>query len=299
MCTPEERAAVLALTRATSDRPWHHTSRVVTGRRSAKALMDGDFTGLDEDDRAHAIHVVTRLRPGDLTWAGHLIAAMRAEGVHLVTVLDESYPGNLYDAYNRQPVLWIRGRLSAQDLRAVAVVGERDAGHAVQAARALARAGSTVVAGLRSDLDAAVHEAALACGGRTIAVLAGGIASPAGLGQYATVAKEIATGGAVVSPFWPDTMPSDETSALSRVVISGLAGSLYVVDGRDNGLSQRQAEVALDHGTHVFVPHSLHQTQQWVATVGFRGGITVVQDIDDLTRQTVNLIDMCRQTTTF
>ncbi|MEU4231562.1 DNA-processing protein DprA [Nonomuraea sp. NPDC026600] len=318
MTTIDERAAVLALTKATRDQPWFYTARVILDAGSALALLDGGYACRDEDDQAHAAAIAARVQPGDLSRGRDLITAMRTEGVHLVTVLDDAYPGNAIWAYDRQPFLWTRGRFQAGDHRAVAVVGEHDADHATAAAQALAEAGLTVVAPLRTDLDAAVHQAALAAGGRTLAVLAGGITEPATfaaggrtlavlaggiaeaatLGEYASVAKRIADRGAIVSPFWPGTAPTDLTVTLARIATCGLADSLYVIDGADGGPSARHVEEALRTGKRVFVSQWLQQEQPWVDRAGLRGGMTGVQDIDDLCQQAVNLVDMTPRTHT-
>ncbi|MBT2233444.1 DNA-processing protein DprA [Nonomuraea sp. NEAU-A123] len=298
MTTIDEQAAVLALTKATHDQPWFSTARVILDAGSALELLDGGYACRDEDDQAHAAAIADRVQTGDLSWGRDLIATMGAEGVHLVTVLDDAYPGNAIWAYDRQPFLWTRGRFQAGDHRAVAVVGEHDAGHATSAARALAELGVTLVAPLRTDLDAAVHQAALAAGGRTLAVLAGGITEPATLGEYASVAKQIADCGAIVSPFWPGTAPTDRTAALARIVTCGLADSLYVVDGTDGGLASGHVEEALRTGKYVFVSQRLQQAQPWVDRAGLRGGMTGVQDIDDLCQQAVNLVDMTPRTHT-
>ena len=79
-----------------------------------------------------------------------------------------------------QPILFVAGRLTAQDTRSVAVVGSRRASTAglaaaVDIAEALARAGYVVVSGLAAGIDTAAHEAALAAQGRTVAVIGTGL----------------------------------------------------------------------------------------------------------------------------
>ncbi|MEU7833680.1 DNA-processing protein DprA [Nonomuraea sp. NPDC049129] len=298
MIPVDEQAAVLALTQAAQDKPWFYTARVILDAGSALKLLDGYCPSRDEDDRAHAATIAARVQPEHLDWARSIITTMRADGVHLVTVLDESYPANLCFAYDRQPFLWVRGNFRSNDHRAIAVVGERETGHAVAAARTLAEAGLTVVAPLRTDLDAAVHEATLAVGGRALAVLAGGISEQSALGQYGSVAEQIAECGAIVTPFWPDALPTSRTVELACVVTCGLADCLYVVDGLAGGPSSQHVERALATGKHVFVSHRLQQEQPWAERAAFRGGMTAVQDIDDLSKQAVNLVDMAPRTST-
>ncbi|WP_185949724.1 DNA-processing protein DprA [Microbispora sp. KK1-11] len=298
MTTIHEQAAVLALTRATHGEPWFYTARVILDAGGALKLLDGGCASRDEDDRAHAAAVAARVRPADLAWGREFIAAMRAGGVHLVTVLDAGYPGNLIWAYDRPPFLWVRGGFQAGDHRAVAVIADHDIGHAAAVARALAEAGLVVVAPLRGPVDAAVHRAALAAGGRTVGVPAGGVGEPAALGEYASVAERIAERGAVVSSCWPDTAPGSRAADCARVVTCGVADCLYVVDGADGGPSFRHVEEALHTGKHVFVSQRLHQEQPWARRAAARGGMTAVEDIDDLCLQAVNLVDMAPRTHT-
>ncbi|MFC4591255.1 DNA-protecting protein DprA [Sphaerisporangium corydalis] len=294
MSQVQEQAAVLALTKATVG-PWHHTARVIQAAGSALTLLDGEYTGLDQEDRTYAAEVVSRCPAGALARAEELIAATRADGAQLVTVLDEEYPGNLDFAHNFQPFLWIRGRLIDEDDRSIAVVGEHhpggpDIGQVQQDVRALSEAGLTVVA----DLNSGVHAAALAAGGRTIATLTQGIALQVASEENATLAKEIAHSGALVSPFWPSAPVTHTTVSVSRVMTSGLAGAVYLANGDDGSGPALQAQVALAQGKHLFVPHRLHEQHQWVRRMAYRGGVTVVRDIDDLLSQVVNLLDVTR-----
>jgi DNA processing protein len=239
------------------------------------------------------------VRHDDLDRARELIASMGSRGVRLVTVLDEDYPGNMFWTNNYQPILWMRGHIALEDHRSVAIVGEHDHEHAATAARILSEAGLTVVAPLHTELGMTVHENAVTAGGRTLGVLDRGIDRLQQPGRYATVAQQVAEHGALISQFWPATITTDRTVALTYIVTCGLAAVVYVVDGGDNGSSQRHVTNALKTGKPVFVSQQLHQEQPWVAQAGFRGGITAVQDIDDFCKQAVNLVDMDSQPTMF
>lgn len=300
MSALKEQAAVLALTRHAAG-AWHPIARIIQESRSAVRLVDGDIADVTFEDRAYATEVVAQVQPDDLAWAESLIASARSRDVQLVTVLDPGYPGNLDFAHDLQPFLWVRGRLRAEDYRALTIVGEGSMAltDACQAAQAVAQAGLTVVAGLHSELDVAVHETTLAAGGRSMAVLDRGIVAPMDTAGHATVAEEIARRGAVVSQFWPQDVRSAHTIAASRTVTSGLAAAVYVVDGVDGSGPALQARVGLDHGRHLFVPHQLHQEQPWVGELAYRGGVTVVHSLDDLLDGIVNLVDMDREPTIF
>jgi DNA processing protein len=75
-----------------------------------------------------------------------------AQDVRLITILDDDYPENLKLIFNRPPFIWVRGQVESRSLRAIAVVGTRQATQAgrdtaARLARGLARAGVTVLSG--------------------------------------------------------------------------------------------------------------------------------------------------------
>src|SRR5438034_315384 len=76
-------------------------------------------------------------------------------------------------------------------------------------APSLARQGITTITGLALGIDAVAHRAALAAGGRTTAVQAGGldIVYPP---QHVRLAQEIGERGAVVSDYALGTQPRSE-----------------------------------------------------------------------------------------
>ena len=90
-----------------------------------------------------------------------------------------------------------------KDECSVAIVGTRNpTSYGREAAavlgRDLASAGITVVSGLALGIDGAAHRAALECGGRTIAVVAGGLDSVYPK-EHSGLFRQIQSRGAVVS----------------------------------------------------------------------------------------------------
>lgn len=96
-----------------------------------------------------------------------------------VPATHSAYPPRCLELRPPPACLYARGSLWHAAPPAVAIVGTRTATpYGVRIARALAsacaRAGVSVVSGLARGVDAAAHEAALAAGGRTVAVLGTG-----------------------------------------------------------------------------------------------------------------------------
>jgi DNA processing protein len=163
-----------------------------------------------------------------------LTVAERA-GARLVTVLDEEYPARLRAIFNLPPFLFIRGTMLGSDARAVAVVGTRspsDQGiaRARQMAGVLAAEQVTVVSGLAQGIDTAGHTAALVSGGRTIAVLGQGVATPIFPAANRDLAERICAAGALVSQFWPSAHPASWTFPRRNIVTSGISQGTVVVE---------------------------------------------------------------------
>src|SRR5258708_284075 len=230
-----EQAAVLALVRA-SPGEWHQTADVIAEAGSALRLLGGEPAIMSADRRQHASELASRVRPDSLQQAEDLIGRVTSQGVRLITILDEDYPDHLKLIFNRPPFIWVRGHLESRDLRAIAVVGTRQAtqeGRAAAArlARGLATAKVTVLSGLARGIDTAAHTAALDAGAKTIAVIGTGILAPVYPPENSDLAGRIvANGGALVSQFWPEAPPRKISFPRRNVVMSGMAAGTRVVE---------------------------------------------------------------------
>jgi len=192
-------------------------------------------------------------------------------GRDIRSVLDESYPSALREIFNRPPLLFVRGRWEEpRDSWSLAVVGARAASpegvrRAGRLARELVEAGFTVTSGLARGIDAAAHMAALRASGRTVAVMGTGIdrVYPA---ENAPLAEEIvASGGCLISQFFPAQPPTQWTFPKRNVVMSGLTLASVVVEASSTSGAKMQARVALEHGRTVFLLRSLVERHRWAA----------------------------------
>lgn len=187
-------------------------------------------------------------------------------GIHVLTWLDESYPKRLKEIDQPPPVLYTWGEITGEDDWAVAIVGTRRItayGRQVaeETATLLARRGITVISGLARGVDAVAHQAALAAGGRTIAVLGSGvdrIYPP----EHIKLAERMAAKGAVVSDYAPGTPPESANFPPRNRIISGLARAVVVVEAGDDSGALITASFAADQGREVFaVPGNINAPQ--------------------------------------
>jgi DNA processing protein len=138
------------------------------------------------------------------------------------------------------------------------VVGTRrptQAGRATAARIADAIAGfdATIVSGLALGVDAAAHMAAVDAGMPTVAVIGGGHERLYPAAHRGLVGRIVDGGGAVISEFAPDTIPSRGTFPRRNRIISGLADATVVVEAGARSGALTTAAWALEQGRGLFL----------------------------------------------
>lgn len=162
---------------------------------------------------------------------------------------DAEYPARLLELADRPSPLYVRGVLAAAHPKAVAIVGTRNASaYGLRVARAIAatcaRAGVSVVSGLALGIDGASHQAALAAGGRTVAVLGTGIdlAYPR---SHRALQERIAAEGLLLSELPGSSTGHRGSFPRRNRIIAALADVVVVVEaGVESGalITARHAE---------------------------------------------------------
>jgi DNA processing protein len=209
---------------------------------------------------------------------------------HDVAVLIDDrpdYPQRLREIPDAPGVLFLRGELLPSDGLAIAIVGTRHASpyglaQAERLASGLARAGYTIVSGLARGVDTAAHRAALAAGGRTIAVLGSGV-----LNVYppenVRLAEEIVRQGAVVSEAAPAAPPMSGMFPQRNRIITGLSLGVVVVEASERSGALISARHAMEQGREVFaVPGRVDSRTSRGCHRLIRDGAKLVESVDDV-----------------
>jgi len=269
--------------------PWHFLAREAQRPGGMARLVAGESPAEESREAREWAALLPQIRaelPGHRDTVAKLIGSAEAEGYRLTTVLDRDYPANLRVIYNLPPFLFYRGELRADDAYSVAVVGTRrpsDEGvaRARRMSRLLVGAGVTVLSGLARGIDTAAHEACLAAGGRTIAVLGSGVRRiyPA---ESVGLADRIAEAGAVVSQFWPDAPPTSYSFPRRNVVMSGMGQGTVVIEASATSGAKMQARLAIEHGKQVFLVTSLVTDRQWARSYLKRPRVYEVKKVEDI-----------------
>jgi DNA processing protein len=231
--------------------------------------------------------------------AYEVIGKLKAEGVHRFGVRIHhagDYPQKLRDARHPVELLYYRGTWELVETRCVAVVGTRQASkdgisRAARLARELVRRDFTVVSGLAIGIDTAAHTAAIAAGGRTIAV----VGTP--LGQVypkenRELQEEIATRFLLISQV-PVLRHATHKWFQNRnffpernITMSALTEATIIVEAGDTSGTLTQARAALYQRRKLFILDSCFKRKNltWPARFEKLGGIRI-RELDDIWSQ--------------
>ncbi len=208
-----------------------------------------------------------------------------ANGANIVEA--HEIPGAYQEAEGLHPALFVNGDVSCLDRPCVAIVGTRSAstyGKAVaeKFGEAFARAGVTVVSGGALGIDAAAHKGALNAGGKTVAVLAGGVDTiyPA---VHAGLFNTIRQNGCLISQFAVGTRPDSFRFLLRNGVIAALSHAVLVVEAPIRSGALRTAHDAAELGREVFVVPANVDNLNFAGSFGLiRDGATLVVNPDQI-----------------
>ncbi len=186
----------------------------------------------------------------------------KLEVLHIgtLTLQDKKYPSLLAEISDAPFVLYVKGGKTNVPIdltRTIGVVGTRHVtSYGTEVTQRLVTElvsyGFTIVSGLAYGVDAVAHNAAIAAGGNTIAVLGCGIdiiAPPSNANLY----TQIADGhGAIVSEMPLGLRPSKGLFPARNRIISGLSLGVVVMEGTDDSGALITARYAGEQGREVF-----------------------------------------------
>ena len=230
-----------------------------------------------------------------------VFAALRATeklGYQTLIPGDDGFPAPLHDLGDRLPyVLWVKGAaslLTGQVHDRFTITGARAATsygiHVAQTlANDLASEEKVLVSGGAYGIDGAVHSAALASGGHTVAVLAGGLDRPYPVG-HRELLERIGDLGLLVSELPPGETPTRGRFLARARIEAALSGSTTIVEAASHSGALPVAHWAHELGRVVgAVPgpvtsatsYGTHQLLQ----IGAASLVTDASDLMDLVDQ--------------
>ena len=186
--------------------------------------------------------------------------------ISAVTFASKSYPEKLKNIDTPPLVLYVRGDVGLLGKKSISIVGTRKPttyGKIVceKFTKELSSAGLVTVSGLAYGIDTIVAETTLAVGGKTIAVLAGGLDNiyPA---QNKGLSEKVVENGLLVSEQRVGVRPANYTFVARNRIVSALGlGTLIVEAGKNSG-TMITAKCAIEQSRELFVvPGNIYSSQ--------------------------------------
>lgn len=177
--------------------------------------------------------------------------------ISILTPESSNYPALLREIYDPPARLFLRGSIDLGDRLIVTVVGSRKAtAYGIAAVKLivepLAAAGAVIVSGLAYGIDAAAHEAALAVGGMTIAVLGTPITKIYPAVHSGLADKILAGGGAILSEVAPGGISHRGSFPLRNRIVAGMSHATIIVEAIERSGSLITARLAMQENRDVF-----------------------------------------------
>ena len=234
----------------------------------------------------HLLSSLESLRRARPDYPKELAELCGKKEIRLCSMDSPDYPKYLKEIFDPPVVFFYRGSLPKEEELCLAMVGSRRFSRygeqvALDLAEKLAAAGVTVVSGAARGIDTCAHLGALKAG-RTLAVLGCGVdvAYPP---ENASLLRQIAERGAVISEYEPGTSPLPAFFPARNRIISGLCRGTIVVEAARRSGSLITAELALNEGRDVFaVPGSIFADTSRGCHYLIQQGAKLVTDVADI-----------------
>ena len=219
-------------------------------------------------------------------WISAELDLTARKGYRIVTFSDADYPALLREIPDPPPYLYVCGDISRIG-HCMAMVGSRNATeyglqNTLRLSRDLALQGITVVSGMARGIDTAAHRGALACRGRTVAVLGSGLERIYPV-ENRKLFQEIARDGAVISEFSLHAEPDAHNFPIRNRIISGMSLGTIIVEATRRSGSLITARLAAEQNREVFaVPGSISSFKSTGTHTLIKQGAKLVEHARDV-----------------
>lgn len=269
-----------------NSRKWTATSRFDSIEECYDAISHGDCHGLtyEETVKSQAV-TLDDLRK-------HVEYCARND-INIYCYESEGFPQRLRDIFNPPAVIYAKHKLQSLDFLddnvTVAVVGARNADSyylkaTEEISGQLAAAGVTVASGFALGVDSAAHKAAVANGGKTIAVLGSGINYDYPKGKSEFKDEIVNSGGVIMSEFPPDHHPMYNDFKARNRILSGISLGVLVTQASMTSGSLNTVSHAVSQGKDIFCipPRDIFDEKYMGVSGLIRDGAISVFDARDI-----------------
>lgn len=207
------------------------------------------------------------------------------KNINFISLYDNNYPNLLKEIHNPPLGIYILGNLPL--IPYIAIVGARLCSEygiltAIRLSKYFAKKGIGVVSGMAKGIDSYAHKGALEANGVTIAVLGCGVDQCYPKENY-NLYNKINKCGAIISEYFPGTLPKPHYFPLRNRIISGISLGTVIVEADINSGSLITADWALEQGKDVFsVPGNINSRYSQGTNNLIKQGAMLITHPDDV-----------------
>lgn len=223
-----------------------------------KAIKEGDMRTQKYLDASEINTINSKINDSFLNKLNARLAQLK---IFVVTRFSNNVPKRLKTVFELCNCygLFCKGDLNALNAKTCAIVGSRtpDAyGKRVSCeyARAIAKAGATIVSGLAAGVDSIGHTEAIANNAKTIAVLGGGFNKIYPSINTRLADKIIATGGLLLSEYPPQMQTQSYYFPVRNRIIAALSDAVVITQFKVKSGAMHTKNYAVEYGIDLFIP---------------------------------------------
>jgi DNA processing protein len=232
---------------------------------SAQAVFDAPYPKLEKVPGISKV-LISRIKNSEIDFKGHLDLLKKSErlGIKLIDFKNPLYPKRLLNVFDAPPLLYMKGKGSANYARSLAIVGTRDASPygkdmVNKICEGLAKSKVQIVSGLAYGVDITAHKSALKNGLSTIGVLANSLDGVYPEAHYGT-AQEILEKGLLISEHPIGTETKQKFFVARNRIIAGMSDVVIVIESVKKGGGMITAKYANNYNREVFaLPGNINQ----------------------------------------
>jgi len=187
--------------------------------------------------------------------------------IRQISNIDTEYPNLLKEIASPPQRLWLKGaklnnnekRLTVVGTRKPTLYGQRVVAKLIQE---VAAAGVTIVSGLAIGIDGMAHKAALDAGGKTIAILAGGLDNIYPASNRGLAERIIQNNGTLISEYAPGEESFKQNFVARNRIQSGISEAVLIVECTEKSGTLITAQFALDQNRNIMaIPGNIDNIQ--------------------------------------
>jgi DNA processing protein len=176
---------------------------------------------------------------------------------------DTCFPIGVKELKDCPDIIFVKGNIELLNKFSIAIVGSRDCtDYGIDTAKyfstELSKRDIVIVSGLARGIDTAAHKACIEAGGKTIAVLAGGLDNIYPKENIKLANEIINSGGAIITEYFPDVPPLNILFPKRNRIVSAVSQGVLVIEAREKSGALIAANFSKKLGRKIFcVPSNI------------------------------------------